>query len=96
MRLAAARSRPESAERRRAGLCASLVSAVSDAVRIVPIGFLEILEVIHRQWARLAEGRHVGAHIVDPEGLGVRLVGLAALKEQDVRFDPLRIEDAGR
>jgi hypothetical protein len=37
---------------------------------------------------------HVGAHVVEPDGLRVALVGLAAGEEEHVRLHALRVEDA--
>jgi hypothetical protein len=35
-------------------------------------------------------------HVIDPQRLGIALVGLAALKKQHIGLNALRIEDAGR
>ena len=74
----------------------ALILALCPAVRIVAVGLLEVREVLDRQRAGLAEGGHVGPHVIDPDRLGVGLVGLAALEKQHVGLDALRIEDAGR
>lgn len=74
----------------------ALLLPLRAAIRIGAIGFLEILEVSDGQRAGLAESGHVSAHVVDPDGFRVRLVSLAALEEQYVGLDALRIENARR
>ena len=70
---------------------------VLDAVAVGGfIGGDEAGEVVLAQGVRLAEGRHVRAQVVEPDFVRVPLVARAARKEEDVRLDALRVEDAGR
>src|SRR4051812_10368649 len=45
---------------------------------------------------RFPKRRHVGSHVIEPNRLGVRFVGLTAREKQNVCLYTLRIEDAGR
>ena len=74
----------------------ALVLPLGAADRVVAEGRFEGGEVLGAQRPRLAEGGHVGAHVVDPDGLGVALSVLRAGEEDHVGLDALRIEDAGR
>ena len=60
------------------------------------IGLDEAREVLALERVRLAEGRHVRAQVVEPDFVRVPLVGRAARKEEHVRLNALRVEDARR
>ena len=58
-------------------------------------GFFEIGEVLAGERGALAELRHVGPEVIDPDFFGVVLVGGAPGEEEDVGFNALGVEDAG-
>src|SRR5262245_30306645 len=62
----------------------ALVLAFSAAIRIAAIVLLEICKVFHLQWTGLAVGGCIRPHVVDPDRLGISLVGFAALEKQNV------------
>ena len=72
----------------------TVLSAVTE--RVVAEDGFELGEVLARELRALAELRHVGAQVVDPDFLGVALVRFAAGEEQHIGLHALRIEDAGR
>ena len=76
------------------------LEAVSFGALVPVVGVVALYEVVEVGSGEgvLLEGEAlVGAQIVDPEfsGVGLRGAGLA-LEEEDVGFDALGIEDAGR
>ena len=62
----------------------ALLQCGGSAGGIIAEGFLELGEVVTGQRGALAEVRHVRAQVIDPDFLGVALVGLATGEEQDV------------
>src|ERR1019366_6059400 len=58
--------------------------------------FLERCEVGDRERLGLTEGVHVGPHVVDPDTLGVGLVGLTSGQKQNIGIHALRINLALR
>lgn len=55
----------------------AVVGALHIAVRVIAKRLFELLELLPLERRRLAERRHVGAQIVNPDGLRVRAILLA-------------------
>lgn len=77
----------------------ALVLALRLSIWVLAERLLKRGKVIDRQWTRFSEGRHVGAHIIDPHRLGVGGVCLAvhllqSLRRRLIEFADDR-EDAG-
>src|SRR5713226_1768740 len=56
----------------------------------------KIREMLWSEWVGAQGKIHVGAQVVDPEALGLRVeAGLALIKEEHIGFNTLSVKDAG-
>ena len=74
---------------------AALIDALAGTIAFAAVARFKLRKVIVYQWRAFAKRWHVGPQVVDPDVLGIAHVGRATREEQDVRFDALRVENAG-
>ena len=72
----------------------ALVRHLASVLRAV--GSLKAGKAARLQRVRLAKGRHIGAQIIEPHGLGAVLIRFFARKEKYVGLDTLRVKNACR
>src|ERR1035437_5989076 len=74
----------------------SVVLPVCLSEWVFPERSLKRLEVGDCERLGLAEGVHIGTHVIEPYALGVALVGLSSREKQNIGLNTLRVEDPGR
>ena len=65
------------------------------AVGVIAKGFFKGFEFFAGEGGSFAEGRHIGAEVIDPDALGIGLFAASTREEEDVGFDALGVKDAG-